>query len=59
MRGQQRAGLCFAFAKRIEIGGQDVLQKVLGIQAGNGDERAVFQQGKGHGENKSLILQNG
>jgi dihydroorotase len=35
------------------------LQKVLGIRAGDGDERAVFQQGKGHGEDKSLILQNG
>ncbi|BAB54178.1 dihydroorotase [Mesorhizobium japonicum MAFF 303099] len=32
---------------------------MLGIRAGDGDERAVFQQGKGHGEDKRLILQNG
>jgi hypothetical protein len=33
LRRQQGAGLCFAGSQCVEVGGQNVLQEVLGIRA--------------------------
>ena len=49
LRGEQRAGFGLIKAKCIQVERQDILQKMLGIGAGNIDDGAVGEDGCRHG----------
>src|SRR5690606_40241389 len=48
LRRQQRTRLRLAILQRIQIDGQDVLQEMFGLWAGNGDDGTVLEKGEGH-----------
>src|SRR5690606_2550426 len=50
LRRQQRRGFCFPGLKHVEIGGDDVLQEVLRVRAGDGDDRTVVEASCRHGK---------
>ncbi|MCY1308279.1 hypothetical protein D9M70_582730 [compost metagenome] len=51
LRRQQGAGTRFIGRQRIEVGGDQSLEEIFGVLAGDGDNRAVVEANSGHRSN--------